>query len=108
MTSKAKKIVIITEKLILDGVLNIIERAGATGYTVTACGGKGSRNTRSEDRPKVVDAFANVKIEVIVTDESAANTITEQVVDTYFDNYSGITYLQEAEILRPQKFAQKP
>ncbi|MFW5834045.1 MAG: P-II family nitrogen regulator [Pseudomonadota bacterium] len=108
MTYKAKKVVIITEKIILDGVVKLIEKAGAVGYTVTPCGGKGSRNVRSLDRAPVIAEFANVKIEIIVADDELASKITEQVVETYFKNYSGITYLQEAEILRPQKFAQKP
>jgi nitrogen regulatory protein PII len=104
MTHKAKKVVIIAEKLILERILKIVEAAGATGYTVTAAGGKGSRNVRSEDRPRVVDAFSNVKIEVILGDAPAAERIAEEVANTYFGNYSGITYLQDVEILRPHKF----
>ncbi len=106
MTHKAKKIVIITEKLIQDGVVKIVERCGATGYTVFAAGGKGSRAVRSQDRPRVVDAFANVQIEVITASEAIANQIAEEVAATYFQNYSGITYLEDVEILRPQKFGQ--
>jgi nitrogen regulatory protein PII len=97
-------VVIITEKLILDNVLKIVEGAGATGYTVTAAGGKGSRNVRSEDRTKVIDAFSNVKIEAILGNAEAAEGIAEKVATTYFNNYSGITYLQDVEILRPHKF----
>jgi nitrogen regulatory protein PII len=104
MTHKAKKVVIITEKLILHNVTKILEDAGATGYTVTSAGGKGSRNVRSDDRTKVVDAFSNVKIETILGDAQAAERIAEQVADTYFTNYSGVTYLQDVEILRPHKF----
>jgi len=104
MTHKAKKVVIVTEKLILDGVTKIIEAAGAGGYTVVDASGKGSRNVRSANRPRVVDGFPNVKIEVIVADEADANTIAETVAQTYFDNYSGITYLQDVEVLRKQKF----
>jgi len=104
MTHKAKKVVIITEKLILEGVVKIVERLGATGYTVFSTGGKGSRGVRSEDRPKVVDAFSNVQIEVIVGNADIADRIAEEVANTYFENYSGITYLEEVEILRPQKF----
>lgn len=107
MTHKAKKVVIVTEKLILDGVTKIIEDAGAGGYTVVDASGKGSRNVRSANRPRVVDGFANVKIEVIVADESDANIIAETVAQTYFDNYSGITYLQDVEVLRRQKFVKK-
>ena len=104
MTHKAKKVVIITEKVIVDRVLKIVEDAGATGYTVSAVGGKGSRNVRSEDRPKIVDALSNVQIEAIVGADDVANRIVEEVADTFFTNYSGITYLEEVEILRPHKF----
>lgn len=104
MTHKAKKVVIITEKVIVDRVLKIVEDAGATGYTVSAVGGKGSRNVRSEDRPKIVDALSNVQIEAIVGADDVANRIAEEVADTFFTNYSGITYLEDVEILRPHKF----
>lgn len=104
MTYQAKKIVIITEKLIRDGVLAIVEAQGAKGYTVFSAGGKGGRQIRSQDRPRVVDAFENVQIEVI-TSEEIANRIAEQVAAQYFENYSGIAYLENVEILRPAKFA---
>ncbi|MEO1092102.1 MAG: hypothetical protein AAFX81_15850 [Pseudomonadota bacterium] len=104
MTHRAKKTVIITEKLILEGVVKIVERCGGTGYTVVAAGGKGSRNVRSQDRPRVVDGFANVQIEVICASAEIATHIAEEVAATYFENYSGITYLEDVEILRPGKF----
>lgn len=104
MTHRARKVVIITEKVIMEGVVRIIEASGATGYTVVAAGGKGSRNIRTQDRPSVVDAFANVMIEVITGSDEVADAIAHQVADTYFENYSGIIYLEEVEILRPRKF----
>lgn len=104
MTHKARKLVIITEKLILDGVTRIIEACGGSGYTVVAAGGKGSRGVRSQDRPAVVDGFANVKIEVITARPEVAQRIAETVAERYFANYSGITYLEDVEILRRAKF----
>lgn len=104
MEHKAKKIVIITEKLISEGVTKIIEECGATGYTVTAAGGKGSRGVRSADHGLAPDAFANVKIDVIVGSTEKADEIATKVAEKYFENYSGITYLEDVEILRPQKF----
>lgn len=104
MEHKAKKIVIITEKLITEGVTEIIEECGATGYTITSAGGKGSRGVRSAERGVAMDAFVNVKIEVITGSEDLANEIADKVAAKYFENYSGITYLQDVEILRPQKF----
>jgi nitrogen regulatory protein PII len=105
MTHKAEKVVIITEKVIFDGVVEVIEAAGATGYTMVAAAGKGSRGVRTEGRAQVVDALRNVKIEVICSSREQAETIAENVSAKYFKNYSGITYLEEVEILRPGKFS---
>lgn len=102
MQHKAKKLVIITEKTITDGVADIIEQCGATGYTITPASGKGSRGVRSSHH--VHDATANVKFEVIVSRPELADDIAAQVSERYFNNYSGITYAEDVEILRPQKF----
>lgn len=103
MTHKARRVVLVTEKLILDGVVRIIEANGATGYTVVDAGGKGSRNVRSVDHVSVVDAFTNVRIEVVTTPETAER-IAEEVAATYFENYSGIVTLEDVEVLRLWKF----
>ena len=104
MTYKATKIVIITEKIILEGVTEIIEEAGASGYTIVTAGGKGSRGIRPSGGPLVVDAFSNIKIEVITATREMGEAIADAVAAEYFKNYSGITYLEEVEILRPHKF----
>lgn len=104
MTYKAAKIVIITEKLIADKVTQLIEAAGATGYTITAAGGKGRRGVRSSDRAAVVDGFTNVKIEVITANRETAEKIADEVAAQFFQDYSGITYIEQVEILRPDKF----
>ena len=102
---RAEKVVIITEKMIANGVCEILEACGATGYTIVAAGGKGSRNVRStSDRASVIDEFANVKIEVIVNEIAMAEAIMNQVASKYFENYSGITYIEDVQILRPGKF----
>jgi len=104
----AEKVVIITEKIISKGVCKIIESCGATGYTIVAAGGKGSRNIRSTtERASVVDDFANVKIEIIVNDYEMAEAIMDGVKKTYFQNYSGIAYLEDIKILRPEKFQKR-
>ncbi len=101
----ASKVVIITERSILDGVADLLEMHGATGYTYVSAGGKGSRGKRSIDRvPQIAGILENVKIETIVSDHDVAERITEAVVETYFDNYPGITYVEPVEILRPGKF----
>jgi len=57
MSTQATKLVIITEMLLFKHIVRILEAAGATGYTVTAAEGKGSRNTRSPGHPSVSDTF---------------------------------------------------
>jgi len=104
MTHKASKVVIITEKLLLDRVTRLIETCGGTGYTVVAAGGKGSRGVRSTGPAAVVDEFSNVKIEVITASRATAGRIADEVAGTFFRDYSGITYFEEVEILRPEKF----
>lgn len=104
MSHDASKIVIITEKIIADGVAGILEREGATGYTIVAAGGKGSRGVRSATRPAIVADFSNVKIEAIVPDMEIAERIADAVAAEYFENYSGITYLEPVQILRRHKF----
>lgn len=100
----AMKVVVITERIILDRVAEIIEEKGATGYTYVSAGGKGSRGIRRQNRAHVSPTSANVKIEVIVANREMGEAIADAVADTYFDNYSGITYLEPVEILRPSKF----
>lgn len=104
MTQQASKLVIVTEKLLLKEIAKIIDAAGATGYTVVAAGGKGSRNVRSSGQPAVSDTFSNVKIEVLTASRELALKISDEVAKRFFDNYSGITYIHEAEVLRAHKF----
>ena len=100
----ATKVVIIAERVILDGVCDLLEAHGATGYTYMSAGGKGSRGVRRQNRAQVSSVSSNVKIEAIVADAEQAAAISEAVAAKYFDHYSGITYLQPVEIVRRHKF----
>lgn len=100
-----KKLVIITEKMIATKVCASLEDLGASGYTTVAAGGKGSRNVRSmTERASVIDDFSNVKIETIIADEKTAEEIMRKIAEQHFENYSGITYIEDVQILRPAKF----
>ncbi len=101
----ATKLVIITERVILDGVTKLILEGGATGYTHVDAGGRGSRGKRSANRPGVGGVLSNVKIEAIVSDADQAEAIIQSIAERYFANYSGIAYLEPVHILRPHKFA---
>ena len=100
----ATKVVIITERILLDRVAEIIEAQGATGYTYVSAGGKGSRGKRTQNRAQVSGLGVNVKIEVL-TSKLTAEAIADAVAEEFFENYSGITYLEPVEIIRPEKFA---
>jgi len=104
MTKQANKLVIITEKLLLKKVAKIIDAAGATGYTVLETGGKGSRNVRSSGQPTVGDTESNIKFEVLTPTREMALKISDEVAAQFFEDYSGITYLCDAEVLHAHKF----
>lgn len=103
MAQNATKLVVITEKVLLRDIMKIIEGSAATGYTLTAAGGKGSRNTRSSGQPAVSDTFSNIKIEIITASIEVARQIADRIAKKYFDNFSGIIYLDEIEILYAHK-----
>jgi hypothetical protein len=104
MTQKANKLVIVTEKLLLKKITQIIDDAGAAGYTIMEAGGKGSRNVRSSGQPSVGDSFSNIKIEVLTANRDMALKISDAIATQFFDDYSGITYLCDAEVLHAHTF----
>jgi len=102
---KAKKIVIIAEKMLSEKICDIIEANGARGYTVVPAGGKGGNHKHfTSERASVVDDFSTVRIEVVIRNKSVAELMANEIVEECFDKYSGIVYLEDVEILRPDKF----
>lgn len=47
MSQQVWKLVIVAEEILTKKLIKLIKAAGATGYTVKAAGGEGSRNVRS-------------------------------------------------------------
>lgn len=104
MAKPAKKLVIVTEKILLKQIAKIIEESGATGYTVMETGGKGSRNVRSSGQPNVSDTKANIKFEVLTPDRDMAENIAEQIAVKFFMDFAGIIYICDAEVLYAHTF----
>ena len=104
MSKPAKKLVIITEKVLLKKIAQVIEAEGATGYTVLETGGKGSRNVRSSGQPSVSDTQSNIKFEVLTDTRDMALKISDTVASKFFDDYSGIAYICDAEVLYAHQF----
>ncbi len=106
MTQQATKLVIVTEKLLLKKIAQIIDEVGAAGYTVVPAGGKGSRNLPTSGQPTVSsDNFSNIKFEVLTPNRDMAVKISDEVAAQFFDDYSGIAYLCDVmEVLHAHKF----
>ncbi|GBF81264.1 P-II family nitrogen regulator [Aphanothece sacrum] len=104
MAKPAKKLVIITEKVLLKKIAHIIDESGATGYTVVETGGKGSRNVRSSGQPSVSDTQANIKFEVLTADRDMAENIADQIAVKFFLDFAGIIYISDAEVLYGHSF----
>ncbi|MBC1260504.1 hypothetical protein FQK07_04345 [Synechococcus sp. BSF8S] len=104
MSQQVWKLIIITEEILLKKIAKIIKEAGASGYTVLAAAGQGSRNVRSTGEPSVSHAFSNIKFEVLTSSRELADQIQEKVVEKYFEDYSCITYISTVEALRAHKF----
>ncbi|MBE9153340.1 hypothetical protein IQ216_01695 [Cyanobium sp. LEGE 06143] len=104
MSQPVFKLIIITEEILLKKIAKIIKAEGATGYTILAAAGEGSRNVRSTGEPSVSHTFSNIKFEVLTSSREMADAIQNKVVEKYFDNFSCITYISTVEALRAHKF----
>ena len=96
-----KKITIVAERLLKEGLLEILKAEGATGYTLTACEGEGSRGVHASDWEG-----RNIQIDTIAS-EATAGRILQAVGDQYMENYAVIAYLSEVTVLRKGKFARE-
>ncbi|QNI70258.1 hypothetical protein [Cyanobium sp. NS01] len=104
MSQPVFKLIIITEEILLKKIAKIIKAEGATGYTILAAAGEGSRNVRSTGEPSVSHTFSNIKFEVLTSSREMADAIQNKVVEKYFENFSCITYISTVEALRAHKF----
>ncbi|MGB3138611.1 MAG: hypothetical protein WBG38_03050 [Nodosilinea sp.] len=104
MAKQANKLVIVTEKILLKKIAQIIGEAGATGYTVMEAGGQGSRNVRSSGQPSVSDIESNIKFEILTENRDMAEKIADHVAIEFFNNYAGIAYICNAEVLYGHSF----
>jgi len=95
---KAKKLTIITEAVILDGVLETACKLGACGYTIGHASGKGERGVRTAIGP-IESLLKNVKIEIIINEE-IARKIAAEVAERFFKHYAGIVFIGEVEVIQ--------
>ena len=95
-----KLLTIITEALLENELCELIEKLGATGYTVTNARGSGSRGVRDAGWT----SSGNIRVEVVCTKE-LADAIAENLRGKYYDHYAMIIFESDVRVLRPEKFS---
>lgn len=98
-TAIRKLVTIVTEARIERQLLSAVESAGARGWTITDVRGKGSRGVRRAE----FDLSGNLRLEV-VCEATVAEAIATAVRERFYADYAMILYLQDVEVLRPDKF----
>ncbi len=98
-TEKRVLLTIVTESVIENALLDDLDGLGMRGYTVSDARGRGNRGLRDADW----DETANIRIEILCT-RSLAERLLAHLQARYYANYAMVAWLNEVEILRPEKF----
>ena len=93
-----KLVTIVTERILEDRLLRTLVQLGAKGYTLTQATGKGSGGVRASEWEG-----PDTKIETLVI-EDVAQAIMDHVADTFFEHYAVIVYVQDAAVVRGEKY----
>ncbi|GIV57643.1 transcriptional regulator [Rhodocaloribacter litoris] len=97
-TTKLKLVTIVTERILEDRLLRKLVELGAKGYTLTQATGKGSRGVRASEWEG-----PDTRIETLVS-PPVADAIVEYIAEHYFEHYAVIVYVQDAEVVRGEKY----
>lgn len=103
--TEAIKVVIITEAVIEEKVIQLLNAEGVKGYTIyRGLTGKGERGIRA-GLGGLVNFGENVCIEIILGNEDKAVAIMEAIYSKFLaEKYAGITYIENIRVIRPEKF----
>lgn len=95
------KLLTITCEIMAQNIVkDVLKKYKITGYTSYEVGGMGDKGLRGQGLPEE----KNVKIEVVLTEESAQKVI-EEVSRTMFADYAVILYLSDVQVARMEKFS---
>lgn len=98
---RKKKIEIVVEAARVRAIIEMIDNAGARGYTVVPdVSGKGKRGVR--DEAHLSDVFRNMLIIVIATEEIATRIV--EASQSLLENYAGIVVVSDVEVVRDEHF----
>lgn len=90
---------VITEASIERSLISDLKAFGARGYTITDARGQGHRGKRALDW----EHSGNIRLEVIC-DAALADRLAAHLRERYYDHYAMILFVQDVEVLRPEKF----
>ena len=93
-----RKVTIIAERVLRDDLLELLKRHGASGWTITAVEGEGSRGIRASEWEG-----RNAQIDSLVSHEMA-DAIMEEISAKYFADWSVIVYSCDVDVLRSEKY----
>ncbi len=95
---KLRKVTIIAERVLRDDLLDLLKKHGASGWTLTAVEGEGSRGIRASEWEG-----RNVQIDTLVSAE-IADGIMEAIGSAYFADWSVIVYAADVDVIRSEKY----
>jgi len=90
---------VITEAALERELLSELDSLGVRGYTITDARGKGGRGRRQSDWAQE----GNIRVE-IVCEPALAARVAARLRERYYDHYAMILFLQDVNVLRPDKF----
>lgn len=97
-TVTLKLVTIVTERILEDRLLRALDDLGAKGYTLTQATGRGSRGVRASEWEG-----PDTRIETLVS-PAVADAIVDHVAKKFFEHYAVIVYVQDAEVVRGEKY----
>lgn len=95
---RLRKITVVAERVLRDELLDLLKELGATGWTLTAVEGEGSRGIRASEWEG-----RNVQIDTIVSPDRS-ETILAEIARRYFSDWSLIVYATDVDVLRGDKY----
>lgn len=97
-TIRLKLVTIVAERILEQRLIEALEKLGARGHTITDAHGRGSRGVRASEWEG-----PDVRIETLVSAD-VADAVVEYIAQKYFEHYAVIVYVQDAEVVRGEKY----
>lgn len=97
-----KKIEIVLDSAAVDDLTEILEKAGATGYSILPeVAGKGSRGVRTLT-DDLYDTFHNSLLIVVTRPEVAERIVADMLA--LFESYAGVFWMSDVGVARSDHF----